>query len=209
MSLGRVKSEIRVSFACSTCKILGCRVDLSLETGNLLWSEDALINHMHAAQPLVNSQHPICLEGWTLWSRDKKVINPNRPHLCELIFGPVTISKWIRLERFPEMAPLHIDWEMSSKHAKKLKPGYQKYLTKHASHNCVVGAALVEWKFQDDDSCPRCGQPEDTNHVLRCTCSGASETWNKNCTELEEWMTAVDAHPLLQDALLHNIQQWR
>jgi len=34
-----------------------------------------------------------------------------------------------------------------------------------ASANCGVGTALVKWKYQDDDKCPRCNASEDTAHV--------------------------------------------
>ena len=98
---------------------------------------------------------------------------------------------------------------MMSKHTRKLKPGYQRWITKHASHNCGVGTTLVEWNQQNDDRCPRCSHPEDTTHVLRCTGSGATEVWNEHYTALEEWMTETDTHPLLQEVLLQNLQRWR
>jgi len=54
--------------------------------------------HQHTAlQPLEPPQHPIHLEGWTLWHGNTKVINPNRQHLYELIHNPITTSKWVRL----------------------------------------------------------------------------------------------------------------
>jgi len=78
--------------------------------------------HEHTAlQPLEPRQHPIHLEGWALWHGTTKVINPNRQHLYELIHDPITMSKWIRLGRFPDKAPDHIDSEMASKHTKAVK----------------------------------------------------------------------------------------
>jgi len=132
----------------------------------------------------------------------------NRQNLYELIHDPITISKWIQLGRFPDNATDHIDSEMASKHTKALKPGYQRWLTKHASHNCGVGTTLVEWQHQEDDQCPCCGQPEDTNHVIRCMGMGATETWSEQVNVLTEWMTEANTHPLLQDTILANLQRW-
>jgi len=98
---------------------------------------------------------------------------------------------------------------LTSKHTKALKPGYQRWITKHASHNCGVGTTLVEWQHQEDDQCPCCGQPEDTNHVIRCTGAGATEIWTEQMNVLTEWMTEANTHPLLQDTLLANLQRWR
>jgi len=166
--------------------------------------------HQHAAlQPLEPPQHPMHLEGWTLWNANTKVTHPNRQHLCKLTHDPITTSKWIRLERFPDSATSQIDSEMASKHTKALKPGCQRWITKHASHNCGVGTTLAEWQQQEDDQCPRCGQPEDTNHATRCTGAGATETWTEQMSVPTEWMTEANTHPLLQDTLITNLQRWR
>ena len=90
-----------------------------------------------------------------------------------------------------------------------LTPGERRYVTKAASANCGVGATLVQWKFQVDTLCPRCGQYEDVAHVYRCQGQSANEVWNANLDKLRQYLSRVDNHPELEDALITAVSQWR
>jgi hypothetical protein len=91
----------------------------------------------------------------------------------------------------------------------QLTPAERHFITKNASNYCGVGTTLVQWKFQADATCPRCGAVEDGIHVYRCRGSDADEVWNKNLQKLAEYMSKSETDPKLQDALLSGVSCWR
>jgi hypothetical protein len=82
------------------------------------------------------------------------------------------------------------------------------FTTKHASDNCGVGKTLVEWKMQDDDLCPICHQPEDTEHVLLCRGPGTDQIWAEQTQKLTTFLSDQHTHPALQQCLLQRLQEW-
>jgi len=82
-------------------------------------------------------------------------------------------------------------------------------VTKHASENCGVGRTLVLWKYQQDPKCPRCDQPEDTEHVILCRGCGADDIWQANIRKLTSSLTKRETHSAIQEAILRRLYQWR
>jgi len=171
---------------------------------------DALVKQ-HCAflfnrHPSLASPHlPIYNEGWTLWDGPSKIPSLNRPTLYGLIMDPVTQTWWVRHKHFPLEAKETIDWEACSEDMLALKPGHQRWITKHASAKCGVGTTLVKWKYQDDDKCPRCNASEDTAHVLRCQAKGANEAWSGSMAKLMTYLVESRTHPCLQRAFFENL----
>ena len=116
---------------------------------------------------------------------------------------------WIRHKHFSFDAQLAIDWGTCAAGMQALQPARRRWIAKHASSNCGVGTTLVKWKYQDDDRCPRCGVPEDTTHVLRCTAKGANEVWNESILKLTAYLQKTHTHPGIQESLLTNLHRWR
>jgi hypothetical protein len=87
-----------------------------------------------------------------------------------------------------------------------MKLGKRRRVAKHATHDCGVGTTLVKWKQQDDDACPRCGQSETTEHVIRCP--QAQVQWDTELETLEEQMTALETDPEIQDCIITSLKNW-
>jgi len=61
---------------------------------------------------------------------------------------------------------------------------------------------MKQWKLWPTDECPRCYQPEDTQHVWVCKGQNSTEVWEKSLNNLRNWMVSVDTDPNLQHLLL-------
>ena len=161
----------------------------------------------HSMSPPIIQSHN---EGWSLWHGDSKIASPDYKTLYHIIQDPTTMTYWARHDRFPEDMMDEIDWEASGHGLTSLPTSRRRWVTKHASENCGVGATMVKWKMQDDAKCPRCGQDqEDTTHVLKCSAAGADEVWQSNMQKLETTMIDLHTRPDLLEALMARLNQWR
>ena len=103
----------------------------------------------------------------------------------------------------------NIDWDGTQDMMRALTLTEHWYITKHSSSNCGVGATLVKWKHQQDDACPRCGQPEDSTHVYICTGQNALSTWDSNLTHLTESLTKSQTDPAITHTIDTSLASWR
>ena len=149
---------------------------------------------------------PIHGEGWQLWNGTTKVRSTSRPDLYSIIQNPITVNYWVRHGRVPSEATHLIDWHSNGQALRSMKLGKRRRVCKHASGDCGVGTTLAKWKLQDDDHCPRCGQSEDTIHVLRCP--EATDTWDTAVIELQASLTALDTDPEIETVILSAISSW-
>jgi hypothetical protein len=62
---------------------------------------------------------------------------------------------------------------------------------------------------QDHDKCPRCGKPENTQHVAECKGKGADVTFALAVKKLDERIATLETAPHIQKAVLKRVQQWR
>jgi hypothetical protein len=62
---------------------------------------------------------------------------------------------------------------------------------------------------QDNDDCPRCGQPEDTPHVIRCQGKETEITFEIAIQKLEVHLCDTFTAPEIKHALDTRIRQWR
>jgi hypothetical protein len=145
-------------------------------------------------------------EGWQLWNGKTKVRDTKKPTLYAIIQDPITVNYWVRHGRIPSEATHLIDWTASGQALKSMRLGKRRRVCKHASGDCGVGATLVKWNLQDDDHCPRCGQSEDTVHVLRCP--EASDTWEAALANLHTKLARIDTDPDIQATVASAIDSW-
>ena len=149
---------------------------------------------------------PIHEEGWQIWSGTDKISHASKEILYGLIQDPITTAYWVRHDRITAEAVVFVDWSSNGRAFKAMKLGKRCRVSKHACHNCGVGTTLVKWKLQDDDACPRCGQSETTEHVIRCP--RAEVQWDKELDTLEEKLTDLDTDPEILDCIISSLKAW-
>jgi hypothetical protein len=62
---------------------------------------------------------------------------------------------------------------------------------------------------QDHDNCPRCGQSEDTMHVLTCQGTGAGITFTLALQKLDTHMRSIFTAPEIRQPILKSLNHWR
>jgi hypothetical protein len=148
-------------------------------------------------------------EGWQLWNGQDKLTCPSRNCLYELIQDEATQMWWVRHGFVSQDNAARVDWDATSDLMAALTPAERRWITKTASHNCGIGTTLVQWKYQDDPQCPRCGQREDSAHVVRCTGHEANVPWEQSMQDLKAYLEASKTSPSIAVAIPECIQLWR
>jgi hypothetical protein len=67
---------------------------------------------------------------------------------------------------------------------------------------CGIGRFMEIWGQRSTDACPRCGDPEDSNHVWICKHEGAQKLWTDALEDLRQWMESVNTDPDLLACVL-------
>jgi hypothetical protein len=117
---------------------------------------------------------------------------------------------WIREKHISHEAHATIDYDAVEDVMQHLSIPRRQYVTKVASENCGVGTTLMEWKFQQTSTCPRCPQEkETTQHIQQCQGHNANSSFNQSIDKLQAYLTKEETHPDLHDAIIQCIQKWR
>jgi hypothetical protein len=103
----------------------------------------------------------------------------------------------------------NINWEACQKSLNQLPFGKRRWLIKHATGFCEVGRMEQIRGNQDHDHCPRCGQPEDAPHVVRCRGTETDIIFEVGVQKLEVTMWDNFTAPEIKRALVTRIRQWR
>lgn len=149
-------------------------------------------------------------EGWQIWNGDTKITRPNTNNLYSVIQTPITTAWWIRHKVYTEEASQLIDYDATERLMHKLPFSRRRWIMKHASENCGVGATLLKWEYQTDAKCPRCNHPaEDTRHVLLCQGTDANEVFQQSIDTLKTTMEAIDTDPDILHTIVRCLGAWR
>mmetsp|Transcript_11672 Transcript_11672/g.17823 ORF Transcript_11672/g.17823 Transcript_11672/m.17823 type:complete len:216 (+) Transcript_11672:440-1087(+) len=104
----------------------------------------------------------------SIWLQENKLIKNKKHLLLQWIHGPETTQWWVQQKRITETTKTLVDWKALSQAFKLSKLSRRIGIQKHTSGFCSVGKMVVRWNLRTNDSCPRCGAPEDTAHIWRC-----------------------------------------
>ena len=100
-----------------------------------------------------------------------------------------------------------MDWNANQQALKSLPFGASKGIRKMAAGHIGVSKKMKEWKFQEHNTCPRCGAPtEDSKHILQCPL--AQDLWTSKVSSLRSWMISKKTHPQLVKAICSNLSTW-
>ena len=160
---------------------------------------------------------PLTHEGWTIWrkSTQEKLPSPHPQTLYPILQDADTIDYWTSpqdLQQTPRLsleAIQQIDWQICRDAMLQLELPRRRWVTKHGSENCGVGITQVFWQKQEDNSCPRCGLPEDTKHVLICQGEDAESIYLTHIPKITSYMESSCTHPDIQAAILSRIDHFR
>jgi hypothetical protein len=151
----------------------------------------------------------LALEPWSIWLNGKKLIASLDETIYNVVHSPKALEYWQGKDDLPQEVIAKVDWDSIGVAMKEAKRSRRIFISKHVSGMCGVGKFMKRWKLRTDDSCPRCGDPEDAEHVWLCHGEGANDIWDKAMTDLEGWLNAKQTDPDLQHAIISYLRTWK
>ena len=108
-----------------------------------------------------------------------------------------------------------LDWSALRRSMQALRPGLQRWLSKHSFGQCGVGRWLKRWDSSACDKCPMgCKKPpheveETALHVPRCTSASATMAWENQIELLDQWLGSNLTIPAVHRLILALLQEVR
>lgn len=147
-------------------------------------------------------------EPWQTFVENKKIISSMRTILRNTCTSGPAIQYWSKKMRFGPYKPQDIDWDSFGAAMKAIPTARQHWISKTITGFCATGRMMRRRRERETDACPRCGEPEDVEHVWCCGYD-TEALWNKAINDLRVWMDDNSTHPQMRDAIIHGLNSWR
>jgi hypothetical protein len=148
-------------------------------------------------------------EGWHVLYKDRKLSRTEVALLYEAIHTPETEEYWVSRKIIRNSSKRRIYWDGIGAASAKLRPSKRRWMVKHTTEIYGYGKWMKRWKFWNHDRCPCCRQPEDIQHIARCTHAGANAVWEDSTEKLSTWLNQQETHPGVAHLLLERLNAWR
>ena len=108
-----------------------------------------------------------------------------------LISEDRAIAWWRYKGRFREGVQYKdVDWAVMATTTTESSFAMRRFISKWTCHHIGVGRMMNFRKARVTNTCPRCGEAQETTlHVLRCQSKPARRQWKKGVRRLEKWMS--------------------
>mgnify|MGYP003460263465 FL=1 len=151
-------------------------------------------------------------EGWPLWLGFEKSTGEIRTPITEHVHSSELEQYWVTRNRFPvgRATGQYVDWSATAHAMRNSTANRRQWVTKHVSGMAAVGKWMLRRKEWTHDTCPRCGEENETTlHVLLCQDPGATAQWKKSLDELNTWMKKHKTHPGIRAAVISHLKAWQ
>ncbi len=162
-------------------------------------------NHTYSSHQVFYDDTP---GQWRISIGSRQLSHLDRQFVYESIHGPPLQSYWKKRKDLSQIAIDTIDWEVCDQGIRRLPLFQQLWLAKMNTNTASTGQILHMRGHQTTPNCPRCGQFEDVDHVLRCPSSEARGVWHRNLLSLQTWMTRQSTQEDISHAIITNLQRW-
>ena len=86
-------------------------------------------------------------------------------------------------------------------------PRHRQVWTMKFAHGTLgVGKWTKRWRLSSDQTCPRCGNKEDHNHIWKCP---EAPQWNRNMTSLGNWLIQIRMPDVDRIAFVNEWEGWK
>ena len=144
---------------------------------------------------------------WTLWSGDSRYSRWSRDDLYNDIMSPALQAHWRHRRNIPDT--ISLDWTAAGEALKTQRLYHRLMIPKWLAGYMPTGQVLQRRGVSDSDACPRCGQPEDTSHIVTCPAPSATLRWRANILSLTRWLRTKHTMPALARLVLYRLTVWR
>jgi hypothetical protein len=149
----------------------------------------------------------LCGEPWRTTLDGRKMTSNLRERLREACCTPPAMAYWDRKGRFGSFSSNDIDWDVVGAAMKQSKPHRQRWVSKTISGFCATGQMMKRRKERDTDACPRCGAPENVQHIWKCT-HYTNDLWESSMKNVKDWLLANQTHPEIARVIVDSLTHW-
>jgi hypothetical protein len=90
---------------------------------------------------------------------------------------------------------------------KAVPAGMQRWISITTSGFCAIGVMMQRRKERPSPACPRCGAPENVEHIWLCK-HNTAELWKKALDNLRQWLADHGTHPEVQQTIIGGLRGW-
>jgi hypothetical protein len=117
------------------------------------------------------------------------------------------LNYWSTKSRFKGNPVQEGDWEAFGAAMKAVPAGMQRWISKTTSGFCATGVMMQRRKERPSPACPRCGAPENVEHIWLCK-HNTAELWKKALDNLRQWLADHGTHPEVQQTIIGGLRGW-
>jgi hypothetical protein len=134
-------------------------------------------------------------ESWSIWTQGKKIVSEFANTIYDKVHSKEAKEYWTRKESLLQETVDTVNWDLIELAMNESKCSKRVFILNYTSGMCRVGKFMKRWKIRQDDSCLRCGAPEDAAHVWTCHGERSGDTWEKALLDLEGWFNQTHTDP--------------
>jgi len=146
---------------------------------------------------------------WGCYVGSKRVVKQLAQSLRTHVNGQATLKYWATKKQWLPDRLQTVDWSSLGRAMRSAKAPRRRWASKQMSGHFAHGKNMVRWQKRNSSACPRCGSPENKEHIIRCNHTEATSTWNTTILALQKWMQEEQFDPMLITDLIAGLQQWR
>jgi hypothetical protein len=158
---------------------------------------------------LTNKDEPndqiISPHEWGVWCENRKVTSDLNRTIMQWCGEQYATEYWAK-RNGPKVST---DWVVTGALMKTLPQQRKKWLSKQSAGSFASGKMMKNRQKRLTDECPRCGRPENSEHILRCNHPKANELWKQHAESIRVWATEKQSDPVLICEIIQGIAQWR
>ena len=131
---------------------------------------------------------PIIGAPWILEYDGRKISGDIEKRIRHLIHERTMQDYWRKKFDLTEDQQRHISWEAFLKTNQLNDEWIQIWMAKYNSRIGSVRKNLLRRNHATDETCPCCGDIEDTDHILKCPNTEINEVYNEKMNEIKQWL---------------------
>jgi hypothetical protein len=147
-------------------------------------------------------------EPWQLWIGGKKITSGILHNLYSWVHDKEgRMYREGKSDVSAEAVSL-VDWKMLGKAMQTTTRTQRVLITIHTAGMCGVRKFMRRWKECADDKCPRCSEPEDSQHFWICKGPGTAAIWSNALEGQTSLLQKLETDPTLSRILIDYLKGW-
>lgn len=135
-------------------------------------------------------------EGPRCFLNDRKLVGNIQQGVAEYCSRFHTMEYLVNKGTLTWPSSQDVNWDAIGGHLCHQSVPYRLWATKHSFKFSATGRNMKRWGMRSEDSCPCCGQADESEtHLYECTSPAMLEARCQAITQFQIWMRSANTHP--------------